>query len=98
MPRPTHPADDFNQKGTEFLKTELNTGLTLAEIALGEEPGSGERAKGQYNARKAYDTFLRLRGRIEVAESERRELQVRLNKLRAALEQLGEKLGNEKAV
>ena len=86
-------ASDFNQKCADFLKIDLETGLTFANIALGEEPGSAERIKTQANARRAYETVLRLRNRIQIpTEAVSREIQNGLDQLRSALEKLGEKV------
>ena len=92
-PQKNSIATDFNQKGTDFLKVELQTGLTFASIAAGEEPGSEKRTKNQGNARKAYETVLRLRNRVEIpTEAATRDIQNGLDRLRSALEKLGEKV------
>jgi len=86
-------ANDFNQKGSEFLRIEVETGLTFANIALDEEPGSEERIRNQANALKAYQTVLRLRDRVENAgEETNRRIQNGLDQLKSILERLGEKL------
>lgn len=84
-------ASDFNRQGAEFLKVELKTGLTFAKIALGEEAGSEERFKNLANARKAFQTVLRLRERfIYPSDAATRDIQDALDRLRSALEELGE--------
>ena len=84
-------ANDFNRQGAEFLKVELKTGLTFAKIALGEEAGSEERFKNLANARKAFETVLRLRERfISPNAAAAREIKDALDRLRSALEELGE--------
>ena len=90
MPQKSTIASDFNKKGAEFLKVEVETGLTFANIALSEEPGSQERIKNQSNARKAYQTVLRLRDRVEKPEATSRSIQNGLDQLRSALIKLGE--------
>ena len=91
MPDASHIAEEFSQRGTEFLKIELQTGLTLAKIAVDKEPGTQERQKSQANARKAYDTVLRLRRRIGIyGKQNESEIEELLKRLRSALERLGE--------
>lgn len=93
MPEKSILVKDFNQRGTEFLKVELETGLTFANIALGEVLGSEERIKAQANARKAYQTVLRLRGRFDPPnEAATRDIENALDRLRSVLEKLGERL------
>ena len=92
-PQKNSIASEFNQTGADFLKIELKTGLTFASIAVGEEPGSEKRITNQANARKAYETVLRLRNRLEIpTEAITREIQNGLDQLRSALEELGEKV------
>ena len=82
-------ASDLNQKGAEFLKIELQTGMTFASIALSEERGSDKRIRNQANARKAYETVLRLRERLESpSEATRHSIEEGLERLRRALEKL----------
>jgi len=88
-------ASDFNEKAAEFLRIELETGLTLANIALTEEPGSTERIKNHANALRAYQTVLRLRQRVENPdEATNRGIQNAIDQLRSALEKLGEEIGS----
>jgi hypothetical protein len=87
----SHLAQEFSQRGTDFLKIELQTGLTLAEVAMNMEAGSPEQLKSRTNARKAYDTVLRLRPRIGVyGKQNERKIEELLKRLRSALERLGE--------
>jgi len=86
-------ANDFNRSGTDFLRVEVQTGLTFADIAMREEPGSGQWAKNRNNARKAYDTVLRLRGRLEITnQAAAHEIEEGLKQLRSALVRLGERI------
>jgi len=79
------------QTGTDFLKVELQTGLAMADLASLEQPGSEQRARTQRNARKAYDTVIRLLPRFEIEEKPERLIQEGLSRLRSALQELGEK-------
>ena len=87
----TRAAQDFIQRGTDFLKLELQTGLTMADLASLDQPGSEQRARTQRHAREAYDTVVRLLPRFEIDEKPERLIQERLSRLRAALQELGEK-------
>ena len=87
-------ANDFNRAGTEFLKVEIETGLSFASIALSEEPGSEKRIRNQGNAVKAYQTVLRLRGRVENSDDTNRAIQNALDHLRSALQKLGENVNS----
>ncbi len=86
-------AHDFIQRGSEFLLVELQTGLTFADLALSAEPGSADRVRDERNARKAYQTVLRLRERFQVAAPAAREIEDLQERLRCALDQLAEKAG-----
>jgi hypothetical protein len=83
-------ANEFKQTGAEFLKVELETGLTFANIALSAEPGSEKRTKNQANALKAYETVIRLRERVvNPDQATNSAIQTGLDELRSALEELG---------
>ena len=80
--------------GREFLLTELKTGLTFASLALSAP--DYDRAKIERdtrNARKAYDSYLRFRDRVNLTDAERTELQNVADELKQALRSLGEKIG-----
>ena len=71
----------------EFLKTELETGITFADLALSaKHEDKLERTKA--NARKAYDTALRFMEKLKPEDAA--ELEVRLKHLVSKLRQLGE--------
>ena len=79
-----------NRNLFEAVKTDAKVGLTFATVASDAAAGSEKRTRNQANARKAYDTVLRLRNGLRVAEAEMQELAVGLSELKSALEGLGE--------
>lgn len=80
---------DISNSGFDFLKTELHTGLTLASIAA--ETGDGEKSeRNRKNARRAYDVVQRTKERVLLTPEQAQEVSLMLNKLRRALEKLGE--------
>lgn len=97
---PDHPADgslsrlrsELNQSGIEFLYTDLETALTLAQIACSASRGSEKRERNTSNARRAYDTIVHLAPRISATPEQARELDEKLGRLRSALQDLGETL------
>jgi hypothetical protein len=85
---------DVSKVGLDFLRTELDTGLTLANIALrNDHPDKVER--NRKNARLAYDTVIRTRGRVLLTEEQSQSVSLTLKQLRKKLEQLGEQFRDE---
>ena len=70
MPEKSTIANAFNQQAFDFLKVEVETGLTFAKIAFSGEAGSEKRIRNQANALKAYQTVLRLRKRVQNMDRE----------------------------
>lgn len=80
--------------GRQFLLTELKTGLTFAKLALSAPDYDRARIeRDTRNARKAYDSFLRFRGRVDLTDAENTQLQTVADQLKQALRSLGEKIG-----
>jgi hypothetical protein len=74
-----------------FLLTELNTGLTFVQIALGSRKYSRERVlRNQANARLAHDTLLRFKPRIHLTHTEQVNFDEKFAILQDGLRQLGE--------
>lgn len=78
---------DQNAVSVEFLKTELETGITFADLALSAKHAD-KLARTKANARKAYDTALRFIEKLKPEDAA--ELEVRLKHLVSKLRQLGE--------
>lgn len=79
--------------GLEFIKTELQTGLTFAQSALQSDDQPEKRTRNQANARKAYESALAWSQRFPYSEPIQRglhELEPLFEELKHALEQLGE--------
>jgi hypothetical protein len=86
---------ESNRVGIAFLITELGTALSFAHAALQAGNNSGKRSRNQANARKGYDTILRLRTRlsfVDEPEAKMLEIERKFRELKDALEQLGELL------
>ena len=73
-----------------FLRSEVDTGHTLANIALASE--DEKRSRNARNARAAYDAVLRFVGRVSLSKDENRELDENLGTLKSKLVELGEKI------
>lgn len=73
----------------EFLKCELQTGITFADLALTAKHDD-RRERNRANARKAYDTALRFMGTLSPAPESTAELKHLIERLRAQLKRLGE--------
>jgi hypothetical protein len=76
--------------GLGFLMAEAETGLTFAGIALAAAGDDVKVQRNTANARKAYDTVLRFRGRLSMAPEEIARLSSRVEQLRWRLQVLGE--------
>lgn len=77
----------------DFLFTELGSGLTFARIALTTKTDDAKRIqRNRQNARKAYDSLLHFQGRVSLSQAEKTRLEEGKKELRAALQQLGEKV------
>ena len=80
-----------NKTSTDFLKAEIETGLTLAGIARAAG-NSEERERNRRAARKAYDTVVRLVERVELTDRDTKVLGRNLARLKSDLRGLGEVL------
>lgn len=95
-PKPT--IDEFlstqsrvNKVSADFLKVDLQAGLTFASLALEADDG-GKKERNRRSARKAYDTIMRLIDRVTLAEEEAESLRQDLERLKSNLIRLGEDL------
>lgn len=80
---------EVHRAGTEFLKADLATGLTLTESARNTADPAQKR-HNQKSARKAYDTVVRMATKITLSDQEAKNLKQGLQRLRTDLIQLGE--------
>lgn len=80
---------DVNAASLKFLRTELQTGVTFAHLALTAKYGDRVE-RNRANARLAYDTALRFLETITPESAS--ELDAQFKHLRAQLTELGERL------
>lgn len=73
----------------EFVKTELETGITFARIALSAKHAD-KLERNKANARLAYDTALRFAERLTPKQAA--DVDALIKDLRGKLEELGESL------
>jgi hypothetical protein len=84
-PNPTNGGE------VEFLRAELDTGFTLARIAL-HATHEDKTNRNRRNARKAYDSLLHFIPRATLAPEEADEIKSKLETLRSKLLELGEEI------
>lgn len=75
----------------EFLRAELDTGLTLAGIALAATQ-ENRSERNRMGARKAYDSLLHFFPRAKLQPEQTDEIQSGLEALRSKLVDLGEEI------
>lgn len=73
--------------GLSFLKTELDTGLMFAGIAI-DSHDSETRMRNFANAKKANETALRLVQKLIISEEDLHEINSKLERLQIQLERL----------
>lgn len=84
-------AEHLNKAGVEFLRLDVEVGLTFSGIAL-QAQDSEKRARNLRAARKAYDTVLRLMDKVTLTEDGAKSLARNLFQLKCELVMLGEVL------
>jgi len=75
----------------DFLRSELDTGLTLSKIAL-DSTRRNKSSRNRDNARKAYDAVIRFLPKVSLTDEEALELKTKLEQLKAELSDLGEEV------
>ena len=75
----------------DFLRSELQTGLTLTKIAS-DATWRAKTERNRANARKAYDAVLRFSPRVSLSQDEKSEIKIKLDQLRTQLKMLGEEV------
>lgn len=77
--------------GLDFLLTEIETGLTFANLANSSQPEEGDKVvRNVKNARTAYDKVLQFRQRVKLDKAANAKLDASLKRLQTALQDLGE--------
>jgi hypothetical protein len=81
----------LQQVGRDFLITELDLGITFADMALGsDDSAKARRNRGQ--ARAAYRALERHFGKVTLIAQDARLVKSKLRRLKSKLRRLGEKL------
>ncbi len=75
---------------TDFLEVDLDTSITFAAAALEATNSEEKQRRNRVNARRGYDAVMHFMRRIEIAAARKRELNVKLRKLRLMLQEAGE--------
>jgi hypothetical protein len=81
---------ELNEARLDFLHIDLDTAMTLAQIAGSSQPGSDKRARNLANARHAYDVVSAMRSKVPITPEEDQEILHKLDLLKTALVDLGE--------
>jgi hypothetical protein len=81
--------DRMNRASAEFLKIDLETALTFVTIAR-QAHDSARKERNCRAARKAYDTVVKLFGRVELNDMDRQVVMDGLLQLQKQLVELGE--------
>ena len=87
----TRTGQQLNATNADFLKIDAETALTFTQIAL-EADAPEKRDRNRKNARKAYDTILHLRKKVEFSPSQDKFMNEKIEQLKGDLITLGEKL------
>jgi hypothetical protein len=80
----------LNRTSTDFLKVDLETSLTFSALALQYKDNPEKRERNQANARRGYDTILRLAKKVVLDQQDARFISRHLRRLKSELQQLGE--------
>jgi hypothetical protein len=83
-------ASELNRTSTDFLKIDLQTALTFSRIALENNTDNEKRRRNRRNARRGYDTIIRLIKRVSLSDGDAKFMSYNLERLKSELRQLGE--------
>lgn len=82
--------EELKKNHADFLRIDLETALTLTRIAERAGVGSIRRQRTLKQARRAYETIVKMRGMFAGTAEECLPIDKSIRKLRTALERLGE--------
>jgi hypothetical protein len=80
----------LNATNADFLRIDAETALTFSQIAL-EADNPEKRNRNHQNARKAYDTIMRLRQKVVFTPAQEESMNQKMEQLKRDLTRLGEK-------
>jgi hypothetical protein len=80
---------DVNQNGVAFLLADIDVGMTFMDVAESSHIQETVR-RNHDNARKAYDTVLRLLGNLTPALTQGKLIDAKMAVLKARLEAFGQ--------
>ena len=80
----------MNSTSADFLRIDVDTALTFTQIAL-ESDDQEKKDRNRKNARKAYNTIMHLRDKVEFSPSQDKYLSEKTELLKRDLIALGEK-------
>lgn len=83
--------EEAARNGAEFLFTELETSNTFLNVARTSRNDPAKFKRNLANARKGYDTLVRISAKLPLDAEDQQRFMKQLEKLRADLEQEGEK-------
>ena len=83
-------ASELNRTSTDFLKVDLQTALTFSRIALENNSDTEKRRRNRRNARRGYDTIVRLVEKVSMSAGDAKFMSHNLERLKSDLRQLGE--------
>ena len=83
--------DTTRNSTTSFIRAEINTGLTFAEIALRSEDPD-KRTRDTKHARKAYDAILHFMPDALLTGADQQQINAGLDNFRDKLRRLGEEV------
>jgi hypothetical protein len=88
--RTTRLRAQSNALGAQFLQIDAEFALTLSNMAF-KTSSSEQRERQSAAARKAYDSIMRLSYNLDLNETEKEKLDVKLRRLKSELQNLGER-------
>jgi hypothetical protein len=90
LPSPKSHRRPVNRAAFEFLITDLEVAMTLAQIAANSGNDAEKRARNLGHARRAYDTVREFSRRTRLTASQSTELENKIAGVKSELEKLGE--------
>jgi hypothetical protein len=80
----------MNQNQIDLILVDLDTSLTFASIAQGAGATEDKRERNIHHARRGYETIVHLMETAELTDKEKKDIEIKLQDLKSALEGLGQ--------